>query len=604
MRVLLLHPEDSPQAGPWSAERWDLIVDLGKSSAASAAAWEQETHAPVLRADSFRQGVEDMKQVRKLFSLGLGRLVDREGIDWWELVSLIIVPETEAVLVFLRMISKIDPMADLWSTRPGWPANAVAGLRRRPLHSFSQERFTRLGSRVRHYGRLLQRFSARQIKEIFLDKYDSAYKWRGRFASRTPPLAEPSILLPSAYGNVSRMAVAYARLLPEQSFLLIATRQSGRLSALPPNVQTRDLAAYVENDLPVRDSAAVKRPAQEGTTQESTAQESTAILEQWTKLKADLCATSEFAVLSEAGVFDPFPRWFQDGLRTRNAWRNVLEREPVCGVLCGDDSNIYTRLPVMLAARRGIPTADFHHGAMDGRYLLKDLPCDTYLAKNEMEQDYLLRVCGLPEERVTLGAPATVQPDPTPNGIAAESSCIVFFSEPYENAGIRAEEVYREVLPPLCRLARENGRRLILKLHPFESLSQRVRMVRDFLPEDDFRQISIVEGPLSQRLLSNTWFGITFESTTVLDCFLRGLPCFVCGWLTLWSFGYVQQYARFGITQILRDAKEIDEIPGLLASADFRNASSPETFQKPIEPEMLRRLLGRKSRTGTVARVS
>ncbi len=39
MRVLFVHPEDSPAEGPWSQERWDLIVDLGKSSLFSAEAW-------------------------------------------------------------------------------------------------------------------------------------------------------------------------------------------------------------------------------------------------------------------------------------------------------------------------------------------------------------------------------------------------------------------------------------------------------------------------------------------------------------------------------------------------------------------------------------
>src|SRR5579863_10784237 len=357
MRVLLLHPEDSPRHGPWSEQRWDLIVDLGRSSPASAAAWGELTHTPLLRADSFRRGVEDLKQVRKLFSLGLGRLIDKEGIDWWDLTSLVIMPETEMVLVFQRMISEIDPAAEIWATQPGWPASVVSVLLKCPIQSFSQKPSERLNTRVMRYAHLFQRFSAQQIKEILIDKYDSGYEWRSRFASRTRPLSEPSILLPTAYGNVSRMAAAYAKLLPQQSFLLVATRQSGRLTGLPPNVQTRKLAAYMANDLPARES----------TSRERTALECAEIFEAWTKLKADLCTIPEFAVLSQAGVFDPFPRCFQDGLRARNAWRNVLEREPVCGVLCGDDSNIYTRLPVMLAARRGIPTADFHHGAMDGR---------------------------------------------------------------------------------------------------------------------------------------------------------------------------------------------------------------------------------------------
>jgi hypothetical protein len=581
MRILLLHPEDSPRRGPWSAQRWDLIVDLGRSSASSCASWQELLHAPVLRADSFRRGVEDLKQVRELFSLGLGRLLDEEGIDWWELTSLVVMPETEAVLVFLRMISEIGPGAtEIWATRPGWPGNAMADLLKRPLQSFSQQPSARLSARVQHYMRLFQRFSSQQIKEIFLDKYDSGYEWRSRFASRTTPLPEPSILLPSAYGNVSRMAASYARLLPEQSFLLVATRQSGRQSSLPPNVQLRNLAAYAGGEVPVRESAA--------------------ILEQWTKLRTELCLIPEFAVLSRTGVLNRFPRWFQDGLRARNAWRQVIEREPVCGVLCGDDSNIYTRLPVMLAARRRIATVDFHHGAMDGRYLLKGLPCDAYLAKNEMERDYLLRICELPPEKVVLGAPAAAQNDPEMDGDPSERSCLVFFSEPYENAGMRAEEVYRELLPPLCCLARESGRGVILKLHPFESASARTSLVRELLSQEDFKRITIVDGPLSQRLLSNAWLGVTVESSTVLDCYLRRVPCFVCAWLTLSPFGYVQQYARFGIAQILRDPKELDEIPGLLGG--LRNTPPrQENCRNAAQPEVLRQLLGIKSRTGAVA---
>jgi len=581
MRILFLHPEDSPRRGPWSGQRWDLIVDLGRSAQFSSEAWQEIAKAPVLRSDSFRRGVEDLKQVRKLFSAGLGRLLDEEGIDWWELTLLAIVPEAEAVLVFQRMISEIGRAdTEVWTTRPGWPGSAIASLLKRSIQSFSQNPSERLSSRVRHYGRLLQRFSAPKIKEILLDKYDSGYEWRSRFASRTPPLTVSSVLLPSAYGNVSRTAGAYARLLPEQSFLLVATRQSGQPSGLPGNVRVRHLGAYA------------------GT--EDSAREGAAILEKWTQLKAELVAIPAFAVLSQAGVLGRFPYWFQDGLRARNAWRHVLEREPVCGVLCGDDSNFFTRLPVMLAAKRGIATADFHHGAMDGRYLLKDLPCDAYLAKTEMERDYLLRTCGLPPEKVLLGAPA--QADSPDGGDCSQASSLVFFSEPYENAGMRTDEVYREVLPPLCRIAREAGRGLILKLHPFESLSERTRMIRDLLPEDDFHRITVVDGPLYQELLAKAWFGVTVESTTAIDCLLSGVPCFVCAWLSLSSFGYVQQYARFGVAHILRKAAELEGIPGRMDVVLDSPLPPRTTFWKTAEPEALRQLLGVTSATSTATR--
>jgi hypothetical protein len=53
--------------------------------------------------------------------------------------------------------------------------------------------------------------------------------------------------------------------------------------------------------------------------------------------------------------------------------------------------------------------------------------------------------------------------------------------------------------------------------------------------------------------------GGTIESTT--DCLLHGIPRFLCGGLPLSSFEYVQQYARLGIGDLLRDASAIAEIP-------------------------------------------
>jgi hypothetical protein len=336
----------------------------------------------------------------------------------------------------------------------------------------------------------------------------------------------------------------------------------------PPNVQLRDLAEYARANGP--------------------AAEVTSLLEGWTKLRTDLCAVPDLRVLSDAGVLDPVADWIRDGLSVRDAWREVLEREPVCGVLCGDDSNRYTLLPVLLAARRKIPTVDFHHGAFDGRYLLKELPCDLYLAKSEMERDYLLRVCGLPADRVVIGAPWSAGSAREPRRL--EKTSVIFFSEPYEVVGMRTEEVYRELLPPLCRLARANGHCVIVKLHPFESLSQRRRMIRDILVPDDSRIVSVVDGPLTDALMAQAWFGITVESTTVLDCLQNGVQCFLCGWLTLWPFEYVQQYARFGVGEVLQSVAEVAGIPARLAHSQNR-AAAQASVSTTADPAQLQRWL-------------
>jgi hypothetical protein len=570
MRVLLLQPEDSPERGPWSRRRWDLIVDLGKSSPCSQERWSRQCGCSVLRADFSRQGIADVKHVREIFSAGRGRLIDEEGIDWWDLLSLLVVPYALTLPTLLSVAEEISPSAELWATRPGGSAGIISIVLGRSLQTFEPSGLARSAARAMHYAGLVRRFSAAQFTEIFLDKYDSGYQWRSRFAARGPSCAKAVVLLPSAYANVSRMAAAYARLLPDQLFLMVATRQSAKQFVAPANVRVRDLAAYAKAD--------------------SASAEVASMTERWMKLRAELCESTELRVLSEAGFLDSFPGWIRDGLSARNAWREVLEREPLCAVLCGDDSNRYTRLPVLLAARRKIRTVDFHHGALDGRYALKELPCDLYLAKNEMERAYLLRVCGLPAEKVVIGAPpmgdvsSPIEPD------RALQTSAILFSEPYELGDMRAEEVYRELLPPLCRLARKSGHGVVLKLHPFESRSQRRGIVRDILAPEDRNLVSVVEGPLTAELMARAWFGITIESTTVLDCSRNNICCFLCGWLSLSPYEYAQQYARFGIGAVLEDAQQLPEIPRRLE--DFRNRPPLKAdLSANVDPAMLQHWL-------------
>ena len=537
---------------------------------------------PVLRADSFRHGIADAKHVREIFSAGRGRLIDEEGIDWWDLLSLLVAPYALTLPALLSVAKEISPSAELWATRPGGVASMVALVLRSSLRTFEPGGLARSAARAMHYAGLVRRFSVGQFAEIFLDKYDSGYRWRSRVASRPRRCAEPVVLLPSAYANVSRMAADYARLLPAKSFLMVATRRSARQFVAPANVQVRDLAGYAKGD--------------------SAGKEVTSLTERWMKLRADLCVSPELRLLVQAGLLNSFPHWIRNGVSARDAWRDVLEREPVDGVLCGDDSNLYTRLPVMLAARRKIKTVDFHHGAFDGRYSLKALPCDLYLAKNEMERDYLVRVCGLPAERVVIGAPRPANRDGAIESGVMESphasqTSAVLFSEPYELAGMRADQVYRELLPPLCHVARQSGHGVILKLHPFESLSQRRRVVHDILSPEDRNLMNLVDGPLTSELMARAWCGITVESTTVVDCLRNGVCCFLCGWMSLSPFDYPQQYARFGIGEVLQNAQELLEIPSRIR--EFQNRPPMKlNLSVTVDPAMLEQWLTKSHDTG------
>jgi len=559
VKTLLLHPDDSARRGPWTSEKWDQIIDLGKCSEATAAAWQSLFGCPVVRLHAMRRSIEDPRLAGKILRHGFGQLLDEQGIDWWDLTSLHVHPEVETAIALRRLADEANLDGDLFATRADWPVAGVGLLLNRQLRTFSASRERNLTGR---FTNAFKNLRAAQWFEILWDKYDPGYQWRSKIIRSNSPSNQPVILIPSAYTNVSRGASAYARLVPETRFLLVATRRNGLQFDSPANVASAHLASYA-------------RP-------ETT--ESVSLLARWANLVPMLAQVPELDLLKRSGLLAPFEVWLKAGLSVRDAWNAVFEREPVKGVLCGDDSNWYTRLPMILATRKQIPTIDFHHGAFDGRYLLKTMLCDTYLAKNEMERDYLTRICGLSDDRIVVGRMGGASQMPKHADLSRRQN-IVFFSEPYESVGGRPEEIYRELLPQLVHLANDQNCKLILKLHPFENPRERAGLVVQALGHDFAQTVTIFDGPLTTELLDAARFGITVESTTVLDCAQRGVPCFQCEWLVSAPFAYVEQFARFGVGHLLHSAIEISNIPRILKQWDDRpipKASKHEALASDI----------------------
>lgn len=573
MKVLLVHPEDNPERGGWAGQTWDWMIDLGRAGPETYERWGALFGCVAEPLDIV--GLEEIRTIRTLLAMGLGRVLDREGLDWWELNFMFFHQRLEVLVALQTLVRQLGTQDQLCVTRSGFHADALRRLVGDRVKAFSG-RATSGGRDLNHYFRLWSRFSLPQIFEILGDKYDAAYTLRRRFAAGEKPCLSPVVLIPSAYGNVSRTGIAYAKTSPEKDFLLVTTRRSGGVSNPPANVSLAALAGY-----------ASPRP--------ETRAEYELLAEQWRKLRPELESVPEFDLLGRLGVFDSFPRLLRQGLGIRNAWRGVLEREPVQAVLCADDSNPYTHIPLLLGRNRGIPTIACHHGALDGRHLFKGNHADVILAKGRMEEDYLVRVCGVSRDVVEVGAPVRELSDRAVKRRVDATAPMVFFSEAYEIAGGRGKEFYRELLPPLADLAARTGRRLVIKLHPAESRRERERLVNGLLPSERQRVTEIISGPLTDDLLDGAWFGITVRSTVVMECALLGMPCFLCEWLEYGPYGYVEQFSRFGAGYGLKSAAEIGEIPRILD--DW--AAKPETARdlwQPITPSRFRELLSNRKK--------
>src|SRR5438128_816616 len=565
MRILLLHPDDSLENGPCQ-QKWDQVIDLGKGGCDFYRRSTLQLGCPVVPLDSLRVGVEDFQWVREISESGRNRLLDAEGLDWWELTAIFFHQQIELLGVLRRFAENLKSSDELYITRPGFYADALRFLLRDRLQVLSS-RIESNRSALR-YVRSAARFPIAQLAEILWDKYDGCYSLRRHFSANRQPSHKPVVLLPSAYINVSRTAIAYARTVRELDFLLVATRRSGWLADASANVTVAKLASYTTDGL-------------------DTSREYEDLLRKWQILRAELDSIPEIAMLTRLGYLNSFPKLLWQGLAIRDAWRWVFETEPVKAVLCADDSNPYTHIPVLLARNREIPAITCHHGALDGRYLFKQSHADMILAKGKMEEDYLVRVCGVPEENVEIGAPADCSPMCVQrNGDSAPF--ITFFSEPYEVASARVEEFYRDLLPPLADMALKTGRKLVVKLHPFESQRERRGLIEKILSREQQAITTLVSGALSEDLLQRTWAGITVLSTAASECAVRGIPCFLCGWLEYSQYGYIEQFEQFGVGKVLRWPVEIAEIPQLIRR--YRQPEVSSNLWQPVTSARLQEL--------------
>ena len=568
MKVLLLHPEDHLPRHAASGH-WDLVVDFGRAPASVYEQWSHQAGCPVMSLYDLAREVEGLYQTRELLQLGMGRLLDRMGIDWWDVLSLEIAAQMQQLMLVHRLANQLKSKCQLHTTRPFALATALQRLCQGPLTTLESGAGPVL-RRIRHYSEAFSKLNTAQVVQVLHDKFDSKHVLRRRFASRERASGKPVVLLPTAYISVSRMATAYAGLLPDIEFLLVCARSSGELKVLPSNVRMVSLDSYFT------------------ATDES---ETSELLATWTTLRKRLVRTAgEFESADAVGVLDRIPALIRWGMALRGAWGRVFESENIVGCLCADDSNSYTRVPLILAGKNRVPALACHHGAMDAWMAVKTQYADFYLAKSEMERDYLVRTCRVAPQQIILGAAASNAPSIETPKDSPERPWLVFFTEAYHTAGWRTDEVYRELLPALSALANARGLALVFKLHPFESVEAHRRLLRRLLPKAEAARIQVIAGPPSDELWRKTRFALTGQSTVVLECTARGIPVFLCAWLRDSYSGYVEQYARFGMGRILRSAEQITDIPRL---SELRFATHPakNKLRTAMDPETLRDLL-------------
>lgn len=565
MKVLFLHPEDSPWDEAWSRTQWDLIVDLGFASSYTYEEWSRRSGARVLSIYQLAEETEGYRWVNQFLERGRGRLLDRMGLDWWEILAVLSYHDLRGFYLLQRLRREIPGVqCELVASRRHLFTRFLEQMMGRSVRSLKIDRRGPLQT-VARMMRSARKLRPAQVAEIAFDKWDMDYRVRRQVTKhKRANLRDPLVLLPSAYSNVTRSVLAYATQLPHRQFLLATTRRSAVPVGVPSNVTVVPLSAYA---------------APSSATQEQNFE----LRNAWEEFRHKMLReVDEFRLVANAGLWDYFPAHLEHGLRLREAWKRLLESEPVKGVLCGDDLNYHTRLPLILAHGSGLNAVYCSHGALDGGFLFKMPFANSYLVKGEMEGGYLQRASTLDPDKICVAAPGN---NPCVGQGDHRSGALVFFSQPYEVEGGRADEIYREVLPRLWSAAHRSGHKLIVKLHPFESMQGRKALVNSILSKVDYDQVEIVSGVPPEEVMSRTWCGVTVDSSVAVECALRKIPFFLCGWLDFGGMGYLQQLARFGVAQVLDIPQSIEQIPEIVAG--HRSLPSPDRIWHEADPIQL-----------------
>lgn len=553
MNILLVHPADFVETGPWTETEWNLVVDLGWSGRHSYQQQATRLGCRVVSILDLLDHADHLSQLREILGVGINHLVDSESIDWWEVYSGPLYPQVEQLMLSSVLAKQVPDDAEIFATRPHFVTRILSLLLKRPIRFFVPDQKVGLARKTSRYLKRVSALRPSQMAEIAFDKWDPAYRVRRLVNRRPSPSKTPVVLLPSAYVNVSRAQLAYAEMLPKRRFLLVVTRASGRQLQLPSNVELRSLASY----------ALALSP--------ETRREYVSLSDKWHQLQNDrLAADPVFGVATELGMFAGFPSFLRSGLTIRNAWREVLTTEPIQAVLSADEHNPFTRLPALLAQSRKVRTLSCHHGALNLTIGIRKACSDIYLASGDMERDYMTAWCGLDAERIVVGGPQKASPR-----MSAQETRdrIVFFSEQYELVPARTQTFYSELLPELCSLARQTNRKVIVKLHPFESFRVRKVMIDKALSEQDRALIEIREGQMTPDLFERAWFTVMVESSVAVESTMNGVPCFLCGWFDAAWYDYARQFAKYSAGHWLDSPENIRQIPQLFKEITITDAT-------------------------------
>lgn len=214
------------------------------------------------------------------------------------------------------------------------------------------------------------------------------------------------------------------------------------------------------------------------------------------------------------------------------------------------------------AKEKGIPTILLQHGILGDYCQLLDPPADHYIVRGRFWQEFLSQAAC--KRSVILNPPQTLIPSKKSDANTESiKKHILFLTAPYPVFEFMHLVDLDDILVTLLQVASTENIKLIIRVHPLESIGYYQQIVTRLILEMTLRniQVSYSQGPGLDLLVRESAVAVTYNSTVFLDCLRENIPLVSFGWH---DFSYKKQIENLNIVHF---AKSLEVLRSLVTDA-------------------------------------
>ncbi len=245
----------------------------------------------------------------------------------------------------------------------------------------------------------------------------------------------------------------------------------------------------------------------------------------------------------------------------------------------------FERPLLLLAKRAGIPTVMLQHGVVHPYYRVLDQPVDHFLVRGDFFRECLGDA--LKRKAMVLDVPDWTPP--SQNG--QRGSDILFITSPVE---VEARADFREVgeiVSILLKTASECGARLVIRVHPTESVARYRAIVDNITTTVDPKPTVLFshQTPMAP-VLETAAVVVLYHSTVFLECLAAGVPMVSPGWH---DFPFKDRYVEENVFNFADDLGDLEKmvVKGLHGELKPRSQKLPR-FLRPTHGDEVREFFG------------